>query len=56
MDSYFNFNGNLKAAFKQKLQSAAKYIPKDLINKAQSFVPKKKLQIEGSPSINEDEY
>ena len=34
MDSYFNFNSNLKTTLKQKLASAAKYIPKDLINKA----------------------
>lgn len=37
MESYFNFNGsNLKEKLKNKLAQASKYIPKDIVNKAQN--------------------
>ena len=34
MDSYFGFNaGGFKSAFKQKLSAAAKFLPKDIMNR-----------------------
>ena len=47
MESYFGLNtGGLKQTFKQKLSAAAKYLPKEIMNKASGMGSNKKRNSE----------